>query len=311
MKDISIIIPVYCNAESIEDTISKIKKEVIEKQTNYSFEIICIDDGSDDNSYEVMLDIYYRNRNLVKLIKFTRNFGQVQAIFSGYEASCGACVVNVSADLQDPLELMNEMISIFFEQNIPIVIGKRIDRDESNYRKLTSLIFYKLIQKLSFDNMPIGGFDYALIGKTVVNLILANKEANPFWQGQILWSGFPIKFIPYQRKGREKGESKWTFVMKLKYLIDGVVAYSFFPLRVMSVLGALLFLFGIIYSLIILYNYYLGNAPFNGWSPIMIIILLLFGLVFLMLGLIGEYLWRVLDQVRGRTGYIVEKRMEG
>ncbi len=307
MKNISIIIPVYFNAQSIEKTILKIKQEVIEKNKDYTFEIICIDDGSGDNSYQILLEIQKKDKDLVKVIKFTRNFGQVQAIFAGYEASSGACVVNISADLQDPPELMNEMISNFFIQNIPIVIGIRIDRDESFYRKFTSQIFYKLMQKLSFSNMPIGGFDYALLSKEVVKVILANKEANPFWQGQILWSGFPIKFIPYIRRERAEGKSRWTFGKKIKYLIDGVLAYSYFPLRAISVLGGLLFLMGVVYSIIIVFQYYWGNVPFKGWTPIMILILLLFGIVLLMLGIIGEYLWRVLDQVRGRAGYLIEK----
>jgi dolichol-phosphate mannosyltransferase len=166
------------------------------------------------------------------------------------------------------------------------------------------------MQKLSFSNMPIGGFDYALLSKEVIKVILANKETNPFWQGQILWSGFPIKFIPYIRRERAEGKSRWTFGKKIKYLIDGVLAYSFFPLRAISVLGGILFLMGVVYSIIIVFQYYWGNVPFKGWAPIMILILLLFGIVLLMLGIIGEYLWRVLDQVRGRAGYIIEKKNE-
>ncbi|OFY18592.1 MAG: hypothetical protein A2W98_05000 [Bacteroidetes bacterium GWF2_33_38] len=310
MTDISVIIPVYFNDSSIEKTINAIKEQVIGRNKNRTFEIICIDDGSEDTSFEVLERLYSENRELLKIIKFSRNFGQVQAMLAGYKMAKGQCVINISADLQDPPMLMNEMIYAFFNENVEIIIGTRLDRKESLYRKKTSHFFYKLIQKLSFPNMPVGGFDYALLGRKVVDVILSNKDSSPFWQGQILWTGFPVKFIPYIRSERESGKSRWTFSKKVKYLIDGVLSYSYFPLRAISILGAILFFIGIIYALIIVATYFFGEVPFNGWAPIMIIMLVLFGVVLLMLGVIGEYLWRVLEQVRGRLGYVIEKELK-
>ena len=310
MIDVSIIIPVYFNEENIVQTINTIKNEVIEKNVERQFEVIFVDDGSRDRSFSILEQVYDKNKGLIKVIKFSRNFGQVNAMFAGYEKSRGKCVINISADMQDPPELMNEMISAFFDDNIGIVIGTRIDRDESLFRKKSSNFFYKLIQKLSFPNMPIGGFDYALLGRNVVEIMLRNQEANLFWQGQILWTGFPVKFISYKRRAREFGTSKWTFGKKIKYLIDGVMAYSFVPLRFMAVFGVALFIIGIVYTFVILGTYFLGNVPFKGWAPIMILMLILFGIVFLMLGIIGEYLWRVLDQTRGRSNYLIDKELD-
>jgi len=308
--DVSIIIPVYFNEGSIEKTINTINKSVIENNNNLKFEIICIDDGSKDSSFTVLESIFNKNKGLIKLIKLSRNFGQVNAMLAGYQQSLGKCVINISADLQDPPELMNDMINEFFKNNTEIVIGTRLDREESFFRKKTSNYFYSLIKKMSFPNMPNGGFDYALLGRKVVDIINSNKEANLFWQGQILWTGFPVKFIPYRRVAREFGTSKWTFGKKIKYLIDGVMSYSFLPLRVMTVLGLISFLIGIIYALVITGTYFFGNVPFKGWAPIMIVLLVMFGIVFLMLGVIGEYLWRVLDQTRNRPHFLIEKELK-
>lgn len=306
MVDISIVIPVYFNENSVSKTINGIYERVISKQKNYAFEIICIDDGSKDKSFDALLRVKEEYRDLVTIVKFTRNFGQVQAMMAGYKLAKGKCVINISADLQDPPDLMITMIDSYFSKKIPIIIGTRHERNESFYRRTTSKMFYRLMRSLTFPDMPLGGFDFALLGREVVEFLLESTDSNPFWQGQILWTGFPVKFIPYSRLKRSHDKSRWTFGMKMKYLFDGVLGYSYFPLRLMSVLGIILFLSGIIYSIVILINFFFHNLPFKGWAPIMILLLTLSGIQMLMLGIIGEYLWRTLDQVRKRPGYIIE-----
>ncbi len=308
--DVSIIIPVYYNELSIESTFNLIKTEVITKYSEKKFEIIMIDDGSKDNSFYVMQKIFDLNPNLVRLVKFTRNFGQVPAIYCGYQIARGKYITTISADLQDPPSLICDMINILETTDFDIVCCNRIDREEGFVRKLTSRLFYYLIKKLSFKNMPLGGFDFVSISSRVRDVLLRNKESNPFWQGQILWTGFKIHFIPYVRQKREHGKSKWTFSKKLKYLIDGVLSYSYFPIRFISFCGLLTFLIGIIYSIIIIIQYLLGNYPFQGWTPIMILILLIGGLQLFMLGIIGEYLWRTLDQTRQRELFIIDVIVE-
>lgn len=304
--DFSIVIPVFCNEGSLKKTYDLIKTNVINKNKGRTYEIIFVDDGSYDNSFQELLELRTNDPGKIKLIKLSRNFGQVSAMLAGYQQSVGDCVINISADLQDPPELMNEMLAYFFDQNIPIVIATRKERDESLFRRKTSQFFYSLMQLLSFPEMPRGGFDYALISKKVVKHIVKNYEANPFWQGQILWTGFHKKVLFYERRKREVGTSKWTFSKKLKYLIDGVLGYSYKPLRIMSILGLVVFVLGIVYAIIILIEYFFGNVPFKGWAPIMILILVLSGIQMLMLGILGEYLWRVLDQVRKRPRFIID-----
>ena len=306
----SIIIPVYYNEGTLAKTFNIIKKEIIEKNSAKEFEIIFIDDGSGDNSLVELTELKKEHSDLIKIIKFTRNFGQVAAVMAGYQYAKGECIISISADLQDPPELINKMLNYHFTDNYDIVICHRKTRDESFFRRITSSIFYKMIRKLSFPNMPSGGFDFALINNKVKKVILSKQEVNPFWQGQILWTGYKIKFIPYKRKKREIGQSRWTFSKKIKYLIDGLMSYSYFPLRLMSITGIIVSMAGFIYAIIIFFARIFNAIPIKGWAPLMIVLLVLSGIQMLMLGVIGEYLWRTLDQVRNRRPYIIEKFYE-
>jgi len=305
--DYSIIIPVYCNEGSLKDLYQTIQTDVVQQNIDKSHELIFIDDGSDDRSFDILLELKENDPEHVKLIKFTRNFGQVSAVLAGYQHARGDCIVNISADLQDPPRLISKMLSAYFDEQYDIVICYRQSRDESFFRKFTSGLFYQTMKKLSFPDMPSGGFDYFLMSRRVRDQILSNKETNPFIQGKILWTGFNKKWIPYERARRKSGTSKWTFSKKIKYLIDGVLGYSYLPLRLMSLVGMCISILGFIYALVILFSKIFGGIPIAGWAPLMIIILILSGIQMLMLGIIGEYLWRALDQVRNRPPFIIEK----
>jgi polyisoprenyl-phosphate glycosyltransferase len=305
--DFSIVIPVYNNEGSLKLIFQAIDEKVIKKNPDRSCDIIFVDDGSGDNSFNEIMEIRNENPSLVKVIKFVRNFGQLQAIIAGYKISRGKCVISISADLHDPPEMINDMLNYHFNEGYPIVVCSRESRDESFFRRSTSQIFYSLMKKLSFPYMPIKEFDYILLSETVKNIILEKQETNAFFQGQVLWTGYNIKFIPYKREKRAFGKSSWTFSKKLKYLIDGVLSYSYFPLRAMSVTGLIVALLGFLYAFIILIGRIVGSVPIQGWAPLMIIFLVLSGIQMLMVGIIGEYLWRALDQVRNRQPYSTEK----
>ncbi|MBI5741731.1 MAG: glycosyltransferase [Nitrospirae bacterium] len=304
--DYSIIIPVYYNEGSIEKTFNILHEKVISINKGLNCELIFIDDGSRDNSFNEISGLKEKYPDLIRVIKFTRNFGQVAAIYAGYQYARGKCLINISADLQDPPELINEMIDCHLKDKYEIVICTREAREDSYFQRKTSGIFYKLIRKLSFPDMPSGGFDFVLISDKVKDIILEKREANPFWQGHLLWTGHRTRFIPYKRSEREIGTSRWTFSKKIKYLIDGVTSYSYFPLRLMSVVGGLVALVGFLYAVFIIFARIFGDVVPFGWAPIMVVVLLLSGIQMLMLGIVGEYLWRVLDQVRNRQPYIIE-----
>jgi len=308
--DVTVVIPVYYNEGSLRPTVEKTSAVLERCLSVRKYEIIFVDDGSGDRSLDEALELRREHPGRVIVIELTRNFGQVAALEAGSRAAEGDLIVNMSADLQDPPSLIEKLIEAHTEEGYDIAVGTRATREETLCRRVTSRAFYYLMRKLCFSNIPRGGFDFILFTCRVRDEILSHYEANPFWQGKLLWSGYSAKFIPYHRRDRELGVSRWTFGKKVKYLLDGLMAYSYFPLRAMSMLGILTFLAGILYALTIVVTYAFGNVPFKGWAPIMIILLLASGLQMLMLGILGEYLWRTLDQVRQRPRYVI-RRMHG
>jgi glycosyltransferase involved in cell wall biosynthesis len=303
--DYSIVIPAY-NESGIMTTMDAIFHEVIACNPTFSCEVIFIDDGSESQYLEKLLDVREKYPQLVKIIKLTRNFGQTSARHAGFSHAKGKCVVSISADRQDPAVLINLMLKAHFDEGFEIVACRRSGRDESYYRILTSKIFYGLMRTLSFKTMPTGGFDFFLLGRKALDTILRNREAHPFVQGQILWTGFKIKFIDYRRERRKEGHSHWTFSKKLTRSIDGVLSYSFLPIRLMSLTGLVVAFLGFLYATIIVVGKLTVGNPIQGWASLIIVILIIGGFQMLMLGIIGEYLWRTLAQVRNRDPYVIE-----
>jgi dolichol-phosphate mannosyltransferase len=303
--DYSVVIPAY-NEGGIMQTMDSIYNDVIVCNPILRCEVILVDDGSETHYFEKLLAVRDKYRQLVKLIKLTRNFGQASAVLAGFSHADGKCVIAMSADGQDPVYLINQMLQAHFQEHYEIVACNRCGRDESYYRILTSKVFYELMRKISFSQMPIGGFDFFLLGRRARDAILRNHEAHPFVQGQILWTGFKTKFIEYRREQRKEGVSHWTFSKKVTYLIDGLLSYSFMPIRLMSITGLFVALSGFVYATIILIGKLTIGNPIQGWTPLMIIVLVMGGVQMLMLGIIGEYLWRTLAQARNRDPYIIE-----
>ncbi len=301
---ISIIVPVYYNAESLFPLYERISSSI---NNQWTFEVIFIDDGSGDNSFNELLKLKSNYPDTIKIIKFSRNFGQVPAIMAGYAHAQGNLIINISADLQDPPELIPQMVAISIDNERQIIICTREEREEGLYRRFTSKLFYNLTKKLAFNNMPEGGFDYALISKKVKDLIIENHDANPFWQGLILSTGFKPEFILYKREKRKFGKSRWTLNKKIKYLIDAIFNYSFMPIRLITILGFTISLFSFFYGIIIIILKLIGQITLQGWAPIMVALLFLSGIQMIMLGIIGEYVWRTMEQVKKKNLYVIEK----
>lgn len=307
VKDYSIIIPVYYNEGSLDTLMASLQAEVITQNPGRTCEVIFVDDGSGDGSFAKLLQLRQRYAGIVRVIKLTRNFGQVSALYAGFGHATGRVIVAMSADGQDPPGLINQMLDAHFEGNYQIVLCARADREESAYRRLTSRFFYTLIRTLCFPNMPPGGFDYVAVSRRVVNVLLANREAHPFFQGQILWTGFRPKVIEYTRRRRTIGKSRWTLGKKITYLIDGVLSYSFLPIRLMSLLGMTCAVFGIAYAAVIIRRKFAGEIHVEGWAPLMVVTLVIGGIQLFMMGVIGEYLWRTLAQSRNRVAYVIDE----
>jgi dolichol-phosphate mannosyltransferase len=305
--DCSIVIPVYYNEGSLRSTYDGLVSEVFDASPDRQFEVVFVDDGSGDGSLAELREIQRRDPSRVTVVKLSRNFGQVSAILAGLTAAQGTCCVTISADGQDPPELIREMLQAHFDEGFEIAIAAREGRDESIWRAWTSRVFYRLMRRLAYPRMPRGGFDYFLVGPKAKRALLGNLESHMFLQGQVLWTGFDFKTLPYRRRERRVGTSRWTFGMKLTYLLDGVLSQSFLPLRAISILGFLVAALGFAYAVVVIAAKLTWGHPVEGWTPLMVVVLVLGGTQMLMLGMIGEYLWRALAQARRRDPFVVDE----
>lgn len=304
-KDYSIVIPVYFNEGSLRELAASIRNEVLEKLSDCRGEIIFVDDGSRDASFSVLQSLQHEHPEFVQVVKLSRNFGQVNAIWCGLALAPKVAVVMAADGQDDPCSALS-MLQAHFAGEAEIIIGTRDEREDSVYRRITSKLFYRLMRVLSFPEMPLGGFDFFLLGDRARRALLACYQHHGFLQGQILRLGFQKTFLPYHRQARSHGRSRWSFGRKLTYLVDGVLGYSYLPIRIMSGTGVLCAVFGFIYACIVLFARLAFGNPIKGWAPLMITVLVIGGLQMLMLGVIGEYLWRIFAQVRGAQPYIVE-----
>lgn len=303
-KIISIVIPVYKNCESLNETSSRILEIWQKSFSKFSIEMVFVDDGSPDNSWEELLKIKKTHSENVSLVKLSRNFGQVSAILAGYATSKGDAVVTISADLQDPIEIIATMIS-HWEQGSEIVIAHRDSRNDDTASTLFSRIAYGVARRAN-PRIPPGGFDYLLLSRRATDLMKSFSGRHRFFQGDVLWLGLPTIFIPYARERRPHGKSGWTFSKKFKYFTDLILDSSYLPIRLMSSLGFFTASTGLIYAVAIIIAWFRNATPFTGWAPIMITLLILGGLIMMMLGVIGEYIWRIYDDVKEKPLYIIE-----
>ena len=304
MDKVSIIVPIYYNELNIPHLYEQMKEKILSR-TDFEAEIVCVDDGSKDGSYKVLLELREKDDRF-KVVKLSRNFGSHTAILAGFAHATGDCMTMVAADLQEPLEIIIEMYEKW-KQGKKVVIAVRKDREDGFFQKLFSNTYYSLMQKYALKDMPSGGFDCFFIDKKVRDVLVSMNEKNSSIVGQVLWAGFEMDKIYYVRKKREIGESKWTLSKKIKLFIDSFMAFSYVPIRFISTLGIFISIVGFILAVFLIVNKFMFNVPVQGWTTMMITLLMLSGIQMLTLGVIGEYLWRNFDESRGRPTYIVEE----
>lgn len=305
MVDFSIVIPVYFNGGSLHFVADELFTKVLTRTDGLKGEIVFVDDGSGDSSYEELRQIKAAHPATVRVYRLSRNFGQVHAIWCGFE-KCEGVVLFMAADGQEPVEVVNQMLDAHFNRGKEIVIAKREARDESWWRKSTSAIVYWLMKKLSNKDMPVGGFDFCLLGSKARAALTVNWQPHTFLQARILALGFSREWIGYHRESRKAGRSRWTFAKKLTYMLDGVLGHSYVPIRLISLFGIVVSLSSFVLAGCFLMNYLIFGAEVRGLTPIMLLILFVGGVQMVMIGVLGEYLWRVLAQTRQDVPYIVE-----
>jgi glycosyltransferase involved in cell wall biosynthesis len=303
---LSIIIPVYYNEQNIPFLFEKLSEEIL-SNPNYDYELIFVDDGSGDNSYGELLKLQ-KQHSKVKIIKLSRNFGSHTAILAGLTNATGDCATIISADLQDPPEIINRMFEKWMEGN-KVVLAVREDREESYTQKLFSNTYYKLMKRYALPNMPEGGFDCFLIDRKIVDILKSMEEKNTTLMGQILWAGFKTEKIYYVRKEREIGKSRWTLAKKIKLFIDSFLAFSYAPIRFMSFIGVIMSLLSFISGAYLIVNKLVNGVNVQGWTSLMVLFLFVAGIQMIMLGIIGEYLWRNMDESRKRPVFIIDEKV--
>lgn len=304
MSKISIVIPVYYN----EDTLMMLYKDMQEKILDQlgDYEIVMVDDGSGDDSYKVMQEIQALDPKNVKLVKLSRNFGEHAAILAGLTQCTGDCAVTKQADLQEDSTLILEMYESWKRGN-KVVIAVREERDEGAIKKLFANLYYAIVRKCIDKNMPKGGFDCYLLDRQVIKVLEMLDEKNSALTLQVLWVGFQSEKIYFHRKDREVGKSRWTFSKKFKLVMDSMMSFSYFPIRFMSGVGVFFAICSFLWIIEVIIEYFVIGTPIRGWSTLMCLILLSTGLILLMLGMIGEYVWRALDASRNRPPFIIDE----
>ena len=304
MNKLSIIIPVYWNEDTLELLFSDLKKKVFDYLENY--EVVFVDDGSGDNSWNVIHEIKSREKN-VKAVKLSRNFGEHAALLAGLSVCTGDCAVTKQADLQENSSLIIEMYDSWKAGN-KVVLAARANRKDGLFTKLFAGIYYKLIRKIVTNRMPAGGCDCYLIDRQVINELLKLDEMNSSLTLQVLWCGYKTDVIYFnrdERKGNSKG--RWTFSKKFKLLLDSFISFSYIPIRLMWIVGFCFFVFSILMGVDIFIEYFTRGVPIAGWTSLICVVLLSSSLILWMLGMIGEYVWRTFDASRNRKPFIIDE----
>jgi polyisoprenyl-phosphate glycosyltransferase len=305
MKKISVIVPVYFNAESLPILFEKIKK--IESQLidlEMMLELVFVDDGSGDTSLEELLNIK-KARPSTKIAKLTRNFGAVHASKCGMQFVTGDCFMILAADLQDPPELILQMVEKW-RAGSKFTICVRISREDPFISKFFAACYYWLLHRLVMANYPAGGYDMALMDKTLLPHVQQSSK-NLYTPLLAYWLGYKPVVIPYQRARREHGKSHWTFKKKFKAFIDVMLGFSVTPIRLISGFGAIVSCLSFTYGLSVVLHATFGKMPIQGFASIVALITFLLGLIIVMLGIIGEYLWRVFDEINKRPEVVIDE----
>ncbi|RDU64757.1 glycosyltransferase family 2 protein [Helicobacter sp. MIT 14-3879] len=318
MKDISISIIVPCfnesnNIKNFYDTmigygggqLENISQNSIK---NFDYEIIFVDDGSTDSSIEEIKKIKALDKN-IRLIKLSRNFGKEAAMLAGLKNSNKELITIMDCDLQDPPSLLYEMIDIYVKNDgkLKMIIAKRKNRiGESKFRVYFSELFYKINNLISNVKLISGVRDFRLMDREVLESIMQVNEYHRFSKGIFEFIGYEKKYLEYEYIDRNEGESKWSFLKLLSYGIGGIISFSITPLRIITFIGILIFLFASIYGSYMLISTLMFGNPVKGYTSLIVLISFFGGLQIIMIGIIGEYIGKIYEQSKNRPHYFIE-----
>jgi dolichol-phosphate mannosyltransferase len=305
MKKLSLVVPCYYNELNVPDTVPELLA-LGDKLPDLELELVFVDDGSGDRTLELLLEFQRRYPEQIKVVKLTRNFGAVAAAQAGFTVATGDCVGMTAADLQDPPEMFIEMAR-HWAGGIKAVYAVRVDREEPFAQKAFSKVYHLLMRKFALPTYPEGGFDTFLVDRQVIDELNRMREKNTSITSLVNWLGHAHVTIPFVRRRRKKGKSRWTLTKKIKYFIDSFVALSYAPIRLLSVTGLIVALSSFVYAGVVIYSWASIGIQVKGWASMVAILSFVSGVQMMMLGVLGEYLWRALDETRRRPPFVIDE----
>ena len=306
MSKISIVVPVYYNSDTLMLLYEDMKTKILHQLGEY--EIVFVDDGSGDDSWEIMNRIREMDE-CVKCVRLSRNFGEHAALLAGLSVCTGDCAVTKQADLQEDSTIILSMYESWKKGN-KVVLAVREERKENPIKVFFANRYYAIVRKYINKDMPEGGCDCYLIDRQAIEVLKLMDEKNSSLTLQVLWIGFQTDKIYFVRQDREVGKSRWTFSKKFKLVMDSMMSFSYVPIRFMSMAGILFNILALLLGIDVLVEKFTTGTPVVGWSSLMCVILCASGLILLMLGVLGEYVWRALDASRSRPPFIIDEVKE-
>lgn len=302
---LSIVVPTYNEAQNVEPFYARMKQVL--DQLGEPYEIIYVNDGSADNTLEKLLELRKQDPN-VKVIDFSRNFGKEIALTAGIDFSSGQVVIPIDADLQDPPELIPELVAKWRE-GYDVVYATRLERDgESWFKRYTAHLFYRLAGRIMPVKMPEDTGDFRLMSRSVVEALKELRERNRFMKGLFAWVGFPSATVYYRRERRHAGKTKWNYWKLWNFALEGITSFSYIPLQLATYFGFIVAIFAFSYALFIVIRTILFGREVPGYASLITIILFLGGIQLIGIGVLGEYIGRIYNEVKRRPLYIVRKK---
>ena len=305
MQKLSVIIPAYNESKNIPVIITELNNKFL----NFAdLEIVFIDDGSKDNTWEVLNQALKQNSN-IKAIKFSRNFGKEAAIFAGLKEACGEACIVMDCDLQHPVQTAVEMYNIWINNDIDIVEAKKSSRGEEGFlNKVFAKLFYGFFKSMSDIDMK-GSSDFKLMDRKVVDELNQLPERFTFFRALSSWVGFRTQTIYFDVANRNDGQTKWSFVKLFKYAINSIASFSAAPMQIVTGVGVVFLIFSIILAIQTIVNFAMGNS-LGGFTTVILILLFTGSIIMLSLGVIGFYLSKIYDEIKQRPRYIISEKIE-
>lgn len=308
MKKLSIVIPMYNEEEVVEKCYEKVSN-VIKELNQYKVELVVVDDGSKDKTMEMLEEIAQKDKT-VKVLSFSRNFGHQAAVTAGLKEATGDAIIIIDADMQDPPELIKDMVKLWEEGNDVVYAVRQKRKGESMFKVLSAKMFYKILYSLSDVDIPRDTGDFRLADKKVVDVINALPEHNKYLRGLFSWVGFKQEPLKYTREERIAGKTKYPLKKMLKLAYDGIISFSSKPLKIIGIIGILSIIVSFIILVYAIFSYIFKlNNLVPGWSSIMVSISFFAGVQLLSLWIISEYISRIHDETRNRPQYIINKKI--